>query len=162
MKKRLFLLVLFFCTQASLYAQRKQTPLDLSWFFFKGDVVYGERNDINDRDWRTVELPHDWSIEDLPDQSDSVIGPFSKHSIGTTATAYTIGGIGWYRKHFKTGNTSGKKVSIHFDGVYMNSDVWINEHHLGNHPYGYSPFYYDITPYLKQNGENIIAVRVRN
>jgi beta-galactosidase len=60
------------------------------------------------------------------------------------------------------GNISNKKYSIYFDGVYMNSDVWINGHHLGNHPYGYTPCYYDLTPYLKPNNENIIAVRVRN
>src|SRR3954454_13025722 len=59
-------------------------------------------------------------------------------------------------------NTNGKEVSVLFDGVYMNSDVWINGHHLGNHPYGYTPFYYDLTPYLKSNGENVLAVRVRN
>ena len=59
-------------------------------------------------------------------------------------------------------NIADKKVTIYFDGVYMNSDVWINGHHLGNHPYGYTPFYYDLTPYLKQNGENVLAVRVRN
>src|SRR6185369_8905821 len=72
------------------------------------------------------------------------------------------GGIGWYRKHFKLGSIASKKFSIYFDGVYMNSDVWINGHYLGNHPYGYTPFYYDLTSFLKQNGENIIAVRVRN
>src|SRR5204863_1491232 len=77
-------------------------------------------------------------------------------------TGYAVGGIGWYRKHFRSGNIANKKFSIYFDGVYMNSDVWINGHHLGNYPYGYTPFYYDLTPFLKQNSENIIAVRVRN
>ena len=118
---------------------------------------------LNDKSWRTLDLPHDWSIEDLPNQSDSVIGPFSVKSIGATATGYTVGGIGWYRKHFTLNNITNKEVVIYFDGVYMNSDVYINGHHLGNHPYGYTPFHYDITPYLKQNGgENILAVRVSN
>src|SRR5436190_3721642 len=162
MKRQLYLSVLFFLLGLSVYAQRTQELFDGSWKFSKTDVVDGEIVNLNDAAWRTVELPHDWSIEDLPDQSDSVIGPFSKKSIGRTATGYTVGGIGWYRKHFRLGNTANKKFSIYFDGVYMNSDVWINGHHLGNHPYGYTPFYYDLTPFLKQNGENIIAVRVRN
>lgn len=109
-----------------------------------------------------VELPHDWSIEDLSNQSDSIISPFTTKSVGATSTGYVVGGTAWYRKHFTLNNIANKKATIYFDGVYMNSDVWINEHHLDNHPYGYTPFYYDLTPYLKQNGENILAVRVRN
>ncbi|MEO5944192.1 MAG: glycoside hydrolase family 2 TIM barrel-domain containing protein, partial [Ferruginibacter sp.] len=143
-------------------AQRMENLFDASWKFFKGDVFNGESLNVMDANWRTVELPHDWSIEDLPNQSDSVIGPFSKSSIGATATGYTLGGTGWYRKHFKLNNISGRKISIRFDGVYMNSDVWINGNHLGNHPYGYTPFLYDLTPYLKKGGENILAVRVHN
>src|SRR3982750_1908113 len=161
MKKRLSIALLSFLISTAPGAQRIQQLFDTSWKFFKGDVVNGEREDINDAAWRPIELPHDWSIEDLPNQSDSVIGPFSRKSIGRTATGYTVGGTSWYRKHFQVKNTTGKKVTIYFDGVYMNSDVWINGHHLGNHPYGYTPFYYDLTPFLKEN-ENIIAVQVRN
>ncbi|HXR79735.1 MAG TPA: glycoside hydrolase family 2 TIM barrel-domain containing protein, partial [Saprospiraceae bacterium] len=117
---------------------------------------------FDDSKWRALDLPHDWSIEDLPNQTDSVVGPFTTKSVGTTATGYTVGSVAWYRKHFTLSNTSNKNVAIYFDGVYMNSDVWINGHHLGNHPYGYTPFYYDLTPYLKQNGENVLSVRVRN
>ncbi|MEO8110253.1 MAG: glycoside hydrolase family 2 TIM barrel-domain containing protein [Ginsengibacter sp.] len=160
--KKLFLFVLFSIASGVINAQRIQTLFDADWKFFKGDVTDGDKENINDNDWRIVELPHDWSIEDLPGQSDSVIGPFTAKSVGTTATAYTVGGTAWYRKHFTLNNITGKKVSVYFDGVYMNSDVWINEHHLGNYPYGYTAFYYDLTPYLKQNGENILAVRVRN
>jgi beta-galactosidase len=146
-----------------IHAQRTQLLFDSSWKFVKHDVDNGEKQSVNDKDWRTVQLPHDWSIEDLPNQSDSVIGPFTTKCIGATSTGYTVGGVAWYRKHFKLNKIANKEVAVCFDGVYMNSDVWINEHHLGNHPYGYTPFYYDITPYLKQNGEeNIIAVRVRN
>src|SRR6266498_1801881 len=163
MKKLFLFSLLFFSLTLSSNAQRIQTLFDSSWKFYKGDVTNGEKENINDNDWRNVELPHDWSIEDLPDQSDSVIGPFTTKSIGSTSTGYVVGGTGWYRKHFKFDNIVGKRISIYFDGVYMNSDVWINEHHLGNHPYGYTPFYFDLTPWLKQNGEeNILAVRVRN
>ena len=162
MNRQFFLSLLFSLISLSLYAQRTKELFDASWKFSKGDDAGGENLNFNDASWRTVELPHDWSIEDLPNQSDSVIGPFNKKSIGTTATGYTVGGTGWYRKHFKLGSIANKKFSIYFDGVYMNSDVYINGHHLGNHPYGYTPFYYDLSPYLKQNSENVIAVRVRN
>ncbi len=163
MKKVIFLLPLAILFVSNTYAQRIHTLFDASWKFHRGDISNGKQSNVDDKSWRTLDLPHDWSIEDLPNQSDSVIGPFSIKSIGATATGYTVGGIGWYRKHFNLNNTKNKEISIYFDGVYMNSDVFINGHHLGNHPYGYTPFSYDITPYLKKNGEeNIIAVRVSN
>ena len=164
MKKTLF----FFCCIVCCVISNAQNTagrsslFDSGWRFIKDITIAADAPGYNDSKWRIVNLPHDWSIEDLPHQSDSVIGPFSAKSIGATATGYTVGGIGWYRKHFTLKNIGNKKVSIYFDGVYMNSDVWINGHHLGNHPYGYTPFYYDLTPYLKQNGENVLAVRVRN
>jgi beta-galactosidase len=163
MKKLLLAFLLSFLLSSSVKAQRIQALFDSAWKFFKGDVPDGERQNVKDADWRTVELPHDWSIEDLPDQSDSVIGPFTTKSVGGTSTGYVVGGTAWYRKHFKLNNVTDKKVFIYFDGVYMNSDVWINEQHLGNHPYGYTPFYFDLSPYLRKNGdENILVVRVRN
>ena len=93
-----------------------------------------------------------------------VVGPFSPDSAGGPATGHTVGGIGWYRKHFTLGRESaGRLVSIVFDGVYMDSDVWLNGHVLGNHPYGYTAFAYDLTPFLKPAGEeNILSVRVSN
>jgi beta-galactosidase len=93
------------------------------------------------------------------------VGPFDPAlSAGGPATGYVVGGTGWYRKHFTLpASDSGKHVSICFDGVYMNSDVWLNGRHLGNHPYGYTPFVYDLTPYLKPAGqENVLAVQVKN
>lgn len=150
-----------------LYAQspRSTQLFDANWKFYRGDVANAEKPGFDDRDWRTVMLPHDWSIEDLPAASagDTVIGPFSKKSVGGTATGYVVGGTGWYRKHFVVPASAGKKVSVYFDGVYMNSDVWLNGHFLGNHPYGYTAFSYDLTPYLNPTGQqNTIAVRVRN
>jgi len=163
MKKQLLAFLLSPLLISYVEAQRIQVLFDSSWKFFKGDIPNGERQNVKDADWRTVELPHDWSIEDLPGQSDSVIGPFTTKSVGGTSTGYVVGGTAWYRKHFKLNDVTDKKVFIYFDGVYMNSDVWINEQHLGNHPYGYTPFYFDLTPYLRKNGdENILAVRVRN
>ena len=163
MKKFVFILPLAILVLGTTRAQRIHTLFDASWKFHRGDISNGESENLNDKSWRTLDLPHDWSIEDLPNQSDSVIGPFSVKSTGGTATGYTVGGTGWYRKHFTLNNTKNKEVNIYFDGVYMNSDVYINGHRLGNHPYGYTPFSYNITPYLKQNGmENILAVRVSN
>lgn len=91
------------------------------------------------------------------------IGPFDPgESEGGDKTGYVVGGIGWYRKHF-TVNETDKRVAVRFDGVYMNADVWINGHLLGNHPYGYTSFEFVLTPYLKPPGqENVLAVRVRN
>jgi len=163
MKKLFFFLSLIIAVFAQTNAQRIHKLFDASWKFHLGDVTNASHENFDDQHWRTLDLPHDWSIEDLPNQSDSVIGPFSAKSVGATATGYTVGGIGWYRKHFSLGNTANKKVTIYFDGVYMNSDVYINGHYLGNHPYGYTPFRYDITPFLKKNGEeNVVAVRVSN
>ena len=163
MKKLIFLFLLNLLGISNTNAQRVHTLFDASWKFHRGDVSNAENENFNDQNWRKLDLPHDWSIEDLPNQSDSVIGPFSAKSVGATATGYTVGGIGWYRKHFTLNNTDNKEVVIYFDGVYMNSNVYINGHFLGNHPYGYTPFSYDLTPYLKKNGEeNILAVRVSN
>lgn len=148
--------------QSNAQSNRTELAFDNGWSFYRGDIKGAEEPAFSDNGWRTVTLPHDWSIEDLPGQSDTIIGPFYKKSIGGTATGYTVGGTGWYRKSFNLNSTAPKKVSIYFDGVYMNSDVWVNGHHLGNHPYGYSPFYYDITPFVSAGKKNVIAVRIRN
>lgn len=158
---------IFASAPGNLHAQqiRTQKLFNEGWKFLKGNIINGEKENFNDTGWRDIGVPHDWSIEDLPDQSDSVKGPFSKASVGSTSTGYAVGGTAWYRKHFTVNNNGNKKVSIYFDGVYMNSDVWINGHFLGNHPYGYTGFSYDLTSYLKttESGkQNIIAVRVRN
>lgn len=90
-------------------------------------------------------------------------GPFTSAAIGGTHSGFTVGGTGWYRKHFKVDAAdAGKYFEILFGGIYMNSDVWINGQHLGFHPYGYSSIYYDLTPYIKPGAENVLAVRVRN
>ena len=93
------------------------------------------------------------------------VGPFDPaESKGGPSTGHVVGGTGWYRKHFTlTPAEQGKRVAVRFDGVYMNADFWINGQPLGNHPYGYTSFEFDLTPYLKPAGEeNVIAVRVRN
>ena len=129
------LLVVF---TVNIKAQERNQFFDSNWKFYLGDVKSGEKPSFNDKSWRNIDLPHDWSIEKLPGQeAGKVIGPFSKESIGTTATGYTVGGVGWYRKTFTLTPTGHPNTTIiSFDGVYMNCDVWINGKFLGNHPYG--------------------------
>lgn len=158
------LLLLAQSTFAQIKAGRNQS-FDADWKFKKGQALDAKAASFNDLDWRTLNVPHDWSIEDLTTTpNDSIIGPFSKNSVGKNATAFTVGGTAWYRKSFKLDKSAlGKQVFIQFDGVYMLADVWINGHHLGNHPNGYTSFYYDLTDHLKPIGtENVIAVEVKN
>lgn len=144
---------------------RYESLFDDGWKFYKGDIEGPEAISFNDSPWRSIDLPHDWSIETLPDQkTGEVVGPFSKNSIGTTATGYTIGGTAWYRKTFtfKKGEPYTQSI-INFDGVYMNCEVYVNGKLLANHPYGYTPFDVDITSALNPAGKaNVIAVKVRN
>jgi beta-galactosidase len=138
---------------------------DKNWRFRKDTLTGAEQPQYSDKSWRLLDLPHDWSIEDLPNQKEGEVqGPFTKTSVGKAATGFTEGGIGWYRKTFTLNNTyKGEKTYILFDGVYMDADVWINGHHLGNHPYGYTSFSYDLTNYLHPIGKaNVIAVRAKN
>jgi beta-galactosidase len=123
-----------------------------AWTFHLGDVEGAEKADFDDSKWRTLDVPHDWSIEQ----------PFDSKMPGGGSVGYLPGGLGWYRKTFTIPEASrGKKVFVDFDGVYMDSTVWINGHKLGGQPYGYTSFQFELTPYLKSGGEkNVIAVRV--
>jgi len=138
---------------------------DDNWRFIKDSLSGAENPDFNDSSWRLLDVPHDWSIEDLPGQNgDSIIGPFDRSAIDRMSSGYLVGGTGWYRKSFTIKEADKDKIAcLKFDGVYMNSDVWLNGKHLGFHPYGYTPFYYDITSYLNPAGQaNVVAVRVKN
>jgi beta-galactosidase len=151
---------------------------DLGWKFFRGDAAGAENPGFDDSLWRTVDLPHDWSLEDLSPNAEPAgegtvwvggntptrIGPFDMAlSAGQEATGWVVGGTGWYRKRFRlTLANERTQAEVRFDGVYMNSEVWINGHSLGSHPYGYTPFIHDLTPLLKRDVENVLAVKVRN
>jgi beta-galactosidase len=147
---------------ASLHADPRDQSFDSNWRFLRADAQGAENPAFNDSSWRTLDLPHDWSIEDLPPATNH-IGPFAPdESAGLEKTGYVVGGIGWYRKHFTLAETN-KLAAIRFDGVYMNAEFWLNGHRLGEHPYGYTSFEFDLTPYLNAPGhENVLAVRVRN
>jgi beta-galactosidase len=138
---------------------------DEGWKFIKDSVSGAENPGFHDSDWRTLDVPHDWSIEDLPGQNGvDIIGPFDKSAVDKMSSGYTVGGTGWYRKSFTVNEEDKNKIIyVQFDGIYMNSDVWLNGKHLGFHPYGYTPFYYNITSFLNPAGQkNVVAVRVRN
>ena len=147
------ILVLLSCIFLPGQSQSRQRLLmDFGWKFMPGDQVEAHRFDFDDGDWRTLDLPHDWSIEGAYDEKAPTGG----------SGGYLPTGIGWYRKTFTVPEAGrGKIIWIEFDGVYMNSDVWINGHHLGNYPNGYNSFYYELAPYLT-NGRNVIAVKVDN
>ncbi|MFZ0428853.1 MAG: glycoside hydrolase family 2 TIM barrel-domain containing protein, partial [Acidobacteriota bacterium] len=161
----LFLAFSGFLGCGSIQEPRHERLFDEGWKFHLGDVVGAENPDFTDASWRDVDLPHDWSIEKLPGQNpDQVVGPFSKESPGATATGYTLGGTGWYRKTFTLNDQkSYGSTLIDFDGVYMNCDVWVNGRLVGSHPYGYTAFHYDLTDFLNPAGQpNVIAVKVKN
>ncbi len=142
----------------SAKAAEKQGPrvelaADAGWKFLLGDPSGAEAPGFADGAWRTVELPHDWSIEGAPDKS----------SPGGAGEGWYQGGTGWYRKSFRAApEWKGKRVRVEFDGVYKDATVYLNGHQLGVHPYGYTSFEFDLTPELDFSGPNVLAVRVDN
>ena len=143
----------------------RTVSFDDGWRFLKDSLSGAENPDFNDSNWRILDVPHDWSIEDLPGQNgEGIIGPFDKSAIDRMSSGYLVGGTGWYRRSFTVKDEDRDKIAfLQFDGVYLNADVWLNGKHLGFHPYGYTPFYYDITSFLNPAGQtNVVAVRVRN
>ena len=153
MKRFLFLLL----AMAALYTvqARERKCFDADWRFVLADSAHMADVDYNDSHWRKLSLPHDWAIE----------GDFYAGNPSGAGGGALPGGVGWYRKTFSIPLTpsqdGGTSCFIEFDGVYMNSTVYVNGQKVGFRPYGYSSFEYDITEYLKK-GENIIAVRVDN
>lgn len=132
---------------------RERINFDKGWRFALADSVQMSALDYNDSKWHTLNVPHDWAIE----------GDFSASAPSGNSGGALPGGIGWYRKTFTVDNADkGKMMYIDFDGVYMNAKVWINGTLLGQRPYGYSSFRYDLTPYIIYGGKNVVAVRVDN
>ena len=130
-------------------APRTVEDFNFDWRFSLGDDPAWSAPDCDDAAWRQLHLPHDWSIE----------GEFSPTNPATVNGGALPGGVGWYRKHFKTPDAA--RVAVEFDGVYLNSTVWVNGQEAGGRPYGYASFNLDITPFLNPTGQdNVIAVRV--
>jgi beta-galactosidase len=147
-------LVVLFTTDLSSAQPGKTELFCKDWRFFLGDVKNGESLTLDDLQWRMLDLPHDWAIE----------GKFSPDNPAGVGGGALPGGIGWYRKTFTVPESNKEKLTfIQFDGVYRNSEVWINGHYLGKRPYGYSSFQYELTPFLSFGGDkNVLAVRVDN
>ena len=150
--KKVILTCLSLIWVISLLAQKEvrlKENFDFDWNFSLSDnQKYADRT-YNDESWERIQLPHDWSIK----------LSFDKKMGGSAA--HLPGGIGWYRKQFKLPRSyNGKVISILFDAICHQSDVYINGHHLGFRPYGFCSIEYDLTPYLDYDGENVIAVRV--
>jgi beta-galactosidase len=160
-------------------AGKRDQSFDEGWRFLRGDAPGAEAPGFNHSSWRVLDLPHDWSVEDLPSLgyaengagtlwglavAATRTGPFDTElSQGGRDTGWFVGGTGWYRRSFSASAVPvDGQVEITFDGVYSNSDVWLNGELLGTHPYGYTTFSYDLTPHLRRTGENVLAVRVRN
>ena len=131
----------------------KKIPFDHAWRFHLGDPAGAGWREPDDTTWRLLDLPHDWSIE-LDRQPDAP---------SAASGGYFQMGRGWYRKTFAAPNEwRGKRVWIEFEGVYMNAEVWLNHELLGHHPYGYTSFHYDLTPYLKIGEQNVLTIIVDN
>jgi len=153
--KRFFIsLILVLGCFLTASAQRKTENFDNGWKFMLGDDSLAKSPSYIDTKWRALNLPHDWSIE----------GDFSEKNPTTQAEGGLPAGIGWYRKTFALpASSKNKKIFIGFDGIYHNSEVWINGHYLGKRPNGYISFSYELTSYLNfGSGKNAIAVRVDN
>ena len=138
---------------AETHAARQQLSADSDWKFFLGDQPGGEAPGLADASWRTVNLPHDWSIEGRPEENNP----------SAAGGGFFPTGVGWYRKTFTASpDWRGKRVSVEFDGVYRDAAVYLNGHKLGTHPYGYTGFAFDLTADLNFTGRNVMAVRVDN
>ena len=150
--KKIFALAILLLGAQSLSACDRQS-FDKDWLFVLADSAGMQNSEYSDGHWRRLNLPHDWAIE----------GDFSPSNPSGASGGALPGGIGWYRKHFSLSpDEKYDRFTITFDGVYMNSTVYINGHRLGTRPYGYSTFEYDLTPYIYKKGDNVIAVKVDN
>ena len=154
--KLAFVLLIVCATGLSAKSVRKVQDFDQNWKFTLADSTLNASAQVfDDSKWRSLNLPHDWSIE----------SDFGKDFPATAGGGALPGGLGWYRKEFtleKSKDLLAKKIFIEFDGVYRNSEVWINGTYLGKRPNGYISFRYELTPYIKYGKNNVIAVKVDN
>ena len=150
--KKIFCLVCVLCALTTLQARERQN-FDAGWLFLLADSAQMSDADYQDSWWRRLDVPHDWAIE----------GDFYVSNPSGASGGALPGGVGWYRKHFSINQETitNNRYFLEFDGVYMNSTVYVNGQKAGFRPYGYSSFEYDITPYVHE-GDNVVAVRVDN
>lgn len=154
MKKYIILTVYIigFLVPQTVFSQRFEIDFNNNWKFLLGDEPEAFKPECDDSNWEMLNIPHDWAFEK----------GVSRNGAQTDKGGYFDGGIGWYRKVFEMpAEWAAKRILIEFDGIYMNSEVWINGHYLGKRPYGYISFRYELSEFL-QSGKNTIAVRVDN
>jgi beta-galactosidase len=149
--KRIFALTCFWILACHTSASaRTMESLDKGWSFFQGEAPGAEKPETDTTGWRSVDVPHDWSIE----------GNFDRAAPATGSGGWLPTGVAWYRKTFDAPKeTQDQRVWVEFDGVMANSDVWINGHHLGHRPNGYVSFRYELTGHLKADGKNLLVVK---
>jgi beta-galactosidase len=135
-------------------APRSRDSFDFGWKFLQGDAAGAQLPNFADAGWRDVDLPHDWSIE----------GPVRSRTRPAAARAHTCppASAGIARRFRVPAEDRDRVAVLEFDGVYQNSEVWINGQYLGLRPYGFVPFAYELTPHLKFDAENVVAVKVDN
>ncbi len=165
-----FLVCLIAINLSKLSAQtRSIQTLETNWKFINQDLAGAEKTNLNTSDWETISVPHDWAIKgpfdkEIDAQKIKVQQDMDKEArlrTGRTGALPHIG-IGWYRKTFTLPEfKKGKKALLVFDGAMSDAHIWVNGKKVGNHPYGYAYFYFDISEYI-QDGENILAVRLEN
>lgn len=142
------LLLLFVASWAEA---RERYLWDAAWKFQLGDPAGAAAVDFDDAHWRALDLPHDWSIE----------RPVRKDAASAGHGGFFENGVGWYRKSFRAAKSwAGQRVTVEFEGAYLNAEVFINGAPVGRHAYGFTPFTVDLTPHLKLGTENVLAVRI--
>ncbi len=151
-----------------VHASSRKLSFNESWKFHRGSLANAEHPSYNDSRWRVLDLPHDWSVEPAPIQKEGItIGPFSKlneSGAGGADLGQTLGGEGWYRKEFTIEPAeAGKLFTLYFEGVYNQSELYVNGQKVYFNPYGYTSYKVDLTPYCNPPGQkNVLALRVLN
>ncbi len=148
-----FVISLFISCQDKQSSIAKTIKINDNWKFIQEDVPKAKEIHFDDSNWKTVSLPHDWSISK----------PFSKENPSFSRGAWLPAGISYYRKKIDlSGIENNQKVFIHFEGAYRNAEVWFNNHYLGKRPFGYAAFEYELTSFISSENKNIITVKLDN
>ena len=157
----LYVSLFFQCGKDNETISRK-IDFNEGWKFTEDSTIDASAENFDFSSWRSVDLPHDWSVENHPIQDSLHDGPFYKQMVGGHDAGWLRGGTGWYRKSFTLNKEhDGRQIYLHFDGVQSEMILWVNGKKVGNHAYGYTPFNFNITPYLKEPGEpNHLAIKV--
>ncbi|MBL7726916.1 MAG: DUF4982 domain-containing protein [Dinghuibacter sp.] len=159
------------CLPARLVAQARSIHLlDTGWRFYNSDIPLSALAGLNDAAWQKVTVPHDWAVVqpfdmNIDKQKVQVIEDGETKSILRTGRtgALPCFGIGWYRKLLPVNRADeGKRIFIEFDGAMSRSKVYLNEQYIGEWPYGYSSFSFELTPFIRFGKENVISVRLEN